>query len=46
MLLRKGDLYRLVDYLPVDRIPDEVSEKLDLLAALFAGARSEESQSR
>ena len=46
MLLRKGDLYRLVDYLPVDRIPGEVSEKLDLLAALFAGARSEESQSR
>ena len=46
MLLRKGDLYRLVDYLPVDRVPDEVSEKLDLLAALFAGARSEESESR
>ena len=46
MLLRKGELYRLVDYLPVDRIPDEVSEKLDLLAGLFAGARSEESESR
>ena len=42
MLLRKGDLYRLVDLLPVDRIPDEVTEKLDLLAGLFAGARSEE----
>ena len=46
MLLRNGELYRLVDYLPVDRIPDEVSEKLDLLAGLFAGARSEESESR
>ena len=46
MLLRKGELYRLVGYLPVDRIPDEVSEKLDLLAGLFAGARSEESGSR
>ena len=46
MLLRKGELYRLVDYLPVDRIPDEVSEKLDLLAGLFAGARSEEFESR
>ena len=46
MLLRKGELYRLVDYLPVDRIPDEVCEKLDLLAGLFAGARAEESESR
>ena len=42
MVLRKGELYRLVDFLPADRIPVEVSEKLDLLADLFAGARSEE----
>ena len=45
MLLRKGELYRLVDFLPVERIPDEVTEKLDLLAELFAGARSEETGS-
>ena len=45
MLLCKGELYRLVDLLPVDRIPDEVTEKLDLLAELFAGARSEETGS-
>ena len=45
MLLRKGELYRLVDSLPVDRVPDEVTEKLDLLAALFTGARSEETGS-
>jgi len=45
MLLRKGDLYRLVDFLPVERIPDEVSEKLDLLAELFAGACAEETGS-
>ena len=45
MLLRKGELYRLVDYLPVDRVPDEVTEKLDLISELFAGARSEETGS-
>lgn len=44
MLLRKGDLYRLVDFLPVDRIPGEVTEKLDLLADLFANARSQETE--
>ena len=42
MLLRKGELYRLVNYLPVDRIADEVSDKLDLLARLFTDARCEE----
>ena len=45
MLLRKRDLYRLVDFLPANRIPDELTEKLDLLAELFAGARSEETGS-
>ena len=44
MLLRKRELYRLVEYLPADRIPDEVSEKLDLLAGLFAGARADETE--
>ena len=44
MLLRKGELHRLVDYLPVERIPDEVSDKLDLVATLFASARSEETE--
>ena len=44
MVLRKGELYRLVEFLPSDRIPDEVSEKLDLLAGLFAGARSDETE--
>ena len=42
MLLRKSDLYRLVDHLPADRVPGEVSEKLDLLADLFASARPDE----
>ena len=45
MLLRKGELYRLVEFLPVDRVPAEVSEKLDLLAELFANARAGETGS-
>ena len=44
MLLRKGELHRLVEYLPVERIPDEVAGKLDLVAGLFAGARREETE--
>lgn len=44
MLFRKGELHRLVEYLPVERIPDEVADKLDLVAGLFAGARCEESE--
>jgi len=39
MLLRKGELYRLVEFVDPHRIPEEVSEKLNLLAALFAQAR-------
>ena len=39
MLLRKGDLYRLVELADLQTIPEEVSEKLDLLAAVFAQAR-------
>ncbi|MDR1933353.1 MAG: hypothetical protein LBQ57_11110 [Spirochaetales bacterium] len=32
MLLTKGEFYRLVPFCPVEEIPDEVTEKLDLLA--------------
>ena len=35
MLLRKGDLHRLVDFVDPRSIPTEVSEKLDLLKTLF-----------
>ena len=35
MLLRKGDLNRLVDFVNPRSIPTEVSEKLDLLKTLF-----------
>jgi len=36
MLLKKGELHRLVQIAPVAVIPAEVGEKLDLLAGLFA----------
>ena len=42
MLLRKGELYRLVDFLPADEIAGEVGVKLDMLGDLFAAARREE----
>lgn len=42
MLLRKGDLHRLVELTQPESIPAEVSEKLDLLASLFAAAKPEE----
>ena len=35
MLLRKADLHRLVAFVDVAEIPDEIVEKLDLLGALF-----------
>ena len=38
MLLRKRDLHRLVDFMDVEAIADEVSAKLDLLAELFCEA--------
>lgn len=38
MLLRKGELYRLVEFAEPQTIPEEVTEKLNLLAALFAKA--------
>ena len=36
MLLRKRDLHRLVDFVDREDIADEVAEKLELLAELFA----------
>lgn len=38
MLLRKGELHRLVEFADPAEIPDEVAGKLDLLADLFSGA--------
>ena len=40
--LRKGELYRLVDFMSNDEIPEEVATKLDLLEELFRNARPEE----
>jgi ABC-type multidrug transport system ATPase subunit len=42
MLLRKGELHRLVAFVDPARIPAEVSEKLDLLQAIFALAPNDE----
>ena len=42
MLLRKGEFYRLVDFLPADEVPEEVTVKLDFLRDLFIGAQAEE----
>ena len=42
MLLRKGDLHRLVDHLRAREVADEVSVKLDLLEDLFANAQPHE----
>jgi len=38
MLLRKGELYQLIRFVEPDAIPSEVTEKLDLLKALFGSA--------
>ena len=38
MLLRKCDLHRLVRFVDAETIPEEVSEKLGMLADLFEGA--------
>lgn len=45
MLLKKGELHRLVDMVEPKAIPAEVSEKLDLLAELFSAAKSTEGTS-
>jgi hypothetical protein len=39
MLLKKGELHRMVKFVDASAIPSEVSEKLDLLAELFEYAR-------
>ena len=41
MLLRKGELHRLVHFVDPATIPKEVSEKLDLLQKLFEQASGE-----
>ena len=38
MLLRKGELHRLIEFIDPSTIPDEVAEKLNLLEALFSSA--------
>ena len=38
MLLRKGEFYRLVNFVEPRELPEEITEKLDLLAVLFAEA--------
>lgn len=43
MLLRKGEFHRLVDLSDPASFPEEVSEKLDLLAELFDKASPGES---
>lgn len=42
LLLRKGELHRLVAYVDPARIPQEVAEKLDLLRAVFLLAPEDE----
>ena len=44
MILRKGELYQLIDCLDSAAIPAEVSEKLDLLRDLFARAHPGEEE--
>ena len=39
ILLRKGDIYRLVAHVEPSRIPEEVPEKLDRLAGLFDASK-------
>uniref|UniRef100_A0A7C3IGC2 AAA family ATPase n=1 Tax=Gracilinema caldarium TaxID=215591 RepID=A0A7C3IGC2_9SPIR len=39
VLMKKGDFYTLVNFLDVSTIPDEVSEKLNLLKEIFENAR-------
>ena len=45
MLLKKGELHRLVAYANSQSIPVEVSEKLDLLGALFQAAHNHDIES-
>jgi energy-coupling factor transporter ATP-binding protein EcfA2 len=43
MLLRKGQLHQLVDFVDPARIPDEVVQKLDLLRVLFQSSSAPDS---
>ena len=42
MLLRKGELYKLIPYVDADSVDPEISEKLNLLADLFENAEPSE----
>ena len=42
MLLKKGELHRLINFVDVGSVPVEVSKKLDLLKELFDSARKHE----
>jgi hypothetical protein len=42
MLLKKGELHRLIAHVDPQSIPAEVSQKLDLLDQLFAHATTQE----
>lgn len=42
MLLRKGELYKLIPYVDADFVDPEISEKLDMLADLFENAEPDE----
>jgi predicted ATPase len=42
MLLRKGELHRLIEYVTPSSIPAEVHEKLDLLTRLFSDSKPDE----
>jgi hypothetical protein len=42
MLLRKGELHRLINHVSPSAIPAEVNEKLDLLSSLFSSANADE----
>lgn len=44
MLLRKGEFHRLIPFMAVDTVPDEVREKLDLLKDLFDRAEPAEEE--
>ncbi|WP_024303214.1 ATP-dependent endonuclease [Pseudogulbenkiania sp. MAI-1] len=45
MLLTKGELHRLVQFAPAEGLSPEITQKLDLLAELFAMARMREETS-
>ncbi len=42
MLLRKGELHRLIEFVELTALPNEVTDKLDVLENLFANANPPE----